>query len=355
MKHSIKQLQEKAVDLLKIMIEIPSYSRDEVAVANRIELELKKLDLSPRRIGNNIVINKNIDDTKPTILLNSHIDTVKPSASWTKEPHTALIEGEKLYGLGSNDAGASVVSLLMSYIWLVQKEQPYNLVFLASAEEEISGKNGIELALKKLPKIDFAIVGEPTEMLPAIAEKGLMVVDAVAYGKSGHAARNEGVNAIYKAMKDIQWISEYDFPKKSDLLGPIKMSATQISAGSKHNVVPDECHFVIDIRTNERYSNTEIFDIIDKHTNSEIKARSFRLNSSFTEHDHPFLLRTKAKGLTPYGSPTLSDQCLMKFSSIKMGPGHSSRSHSADEFIKISEINQAIEQYTNLLNDLRIK
>lgn len=352
MTYTIQELQNIAIELLKSMIEIPSYSREETAVADMLESKLNDLGLKPQRINNNLIINENYSADKPTILLNSHIDTVKPSTSWTKAPHEVTMEEDIMYGLGSNDAGASVVSLLASYLFLKQNTQAYNLIFLASAEEEISGKNGIELALKGLPNIDFAIVGEPTEMQPAIAEKGLMVIDAVAKGVAGHAAREEGVNAIYIAMKDIAWISSYAFPKVSKFLGPVKMSATKINAGSKHNVVPDECHFVLDVRPNELYSNDEVFNIIDKNTESEITARSYRLNSSFTDESHPFMTKVKAKGLTPYGSPTLSDQCLMNFSSVKMGPGHSSRSHTADEFIKLAEIKQAIVQYTELLDGL---
>ncbi len=350
--NDIELKTKKAVAILSQMINIPSYSREEDMVADFLFSELITMGIEVQREKNNIFILPIIDETKPTILLNAHIDTVRPSDSWTKQPHTALLEGDCLYGLGSNDDGASVVSLLMAYMELTKKEQAYNLVFLASAEEEVSGKNGVEYALQFLPKIDFAIVGEPTGMQPAIAEKGLMVVDALAKGKSGHAAREEGVNAIYKALKDIAWINSYQFPKESELLGPVKMSVTVINGGERHNVVPDSCHYVIDVRSNEKYSNQEIFSIIDEHTEAELTARSYRLNSSFTDKNHPFLLRVNKKGRLPYGSPTLSDQCLMNFPSIKMGPGQSARSHSADEFIKISEIQEAIELYIELLDGL---
>lgn len=353
--YNIEKNTEDAIDLLKQLIAIPSYSREETTAADMFEAAVTKMGAKAKRINNNILLSTEIDSSKPTILLNSHIDTVKPSSSWTKAPHEATEEGDIIYGLGSNDAGASLVSLLASYITLSSKEQPYNLLYLASAEEEISGANGIELALKELPHIDFAIVGEPTEMQPAIAEKGLMVIDATAKGKAGHAARNEGINAIYEAMEDIKWISTYEFEKVSAFLGPVKMSATQINGGTKHNVVPDECHFIMDVRPNELYSNAEIFEIIDKHTKAEMKPRSFRLNSSLTKEDHPFLLRAINKGLVPYGSPTLSDQCLMSFSSVKMGPGHSSRSHTADEYIKKSEIRNAIPLYVELLDGLKIE
>ena len=291
---------------------------------------------------------------KPTILLNSHIDTVKPVNGWRKQPFTAKIENGKLYGLGSNDAGASVVSLFQAYRHLSATEQAYNLIFLASCEEEVSGKNGIESVLSQLPPITLGIVGEPTEMHPAIAEKGLMVLDVTAHGKAGHAARNEGENAIYKALQDIQWFREYRFPKESSLLGPVKMSVTQVNAGTQHNVIPDLCNFVVDIRSNECYSNEELFAEICSHISSEAKARSFRLNSSHIDADHPFVKRAVAMGRIPFGSPTLSDQALMRFPSVKIGPGKSSRSHTADEYIVISEIEEAIKLYIELLDGLVI-
>ncbi len=349
---NIEQLTEEAIALLKQMINTPSYSREEAEVSLLFSEYIKTKGYQVRREKNNVILQTKIDPNKPTLLLNSHLDTVKPSASWTKDPHKALEEGDNLYGLGSNDAGASVVSLLMTFFELTKKEQAYNLIYLASVEEEVSGANGVERALKTLPHIDFAIVGEPTGFQPAIAEKGLMVIDGVAKGKSGHAAREEGINAIYIAMKDVQWASTYKFPKVSPFLGPVKMSVTQINAGDKHNVVPDECHFVMDIRSNEQYSNEEVFEIISSHMQSKLKARSYRLNSSLTDENHPFLQRVKAKGLIAYGSPTLSDQCLMRFPSIKMGPGESARSHTADEFIKRSEIKMAIKMYIELLDGL---
>lgn len=347
-----EQLTNQAIELLSLMINTPSYSREEEKVSFLFQKFVEDKGFRVTREHNNIIIMPTMDAQKPTILLNSHLDTVKPSSSWTKDPHHATMEGDRLYGLGSNDAGASVVSLLMAFMQLSQKEQAYNLIFMASAEEEVSGSNGVERALKTLPKIDFAIVGEPTEMHPAVAEKGLMVIDGVAKGKSGHAAREEGINAIYIAMKDVQWVSSYQFPKVSDLLGPVKMSVTVINAGERHNVVPDECHYVMDVRSNEKYSNEEVFTIIDEHTEAIMTPRSYRLNSSFTEAEHPFLLRALAQGRQPYGSPTLSDQCLMRFPTVKMGPGHSSRSHSADEFIKPSEIQEAISLYVELLDGL---
>ena len=286
------------------------------------------------------------------MLLNAHIDTVKPTCSWTISPFSPVIEDGKLYGLGTNDDGASVVSLLQVYRQIIQSPQQYNIVFLASCEEEVSGKNGIEQVLPLLPHIDVALVGEPTGMQPAIAEKGLMVIDVTAHGKSGHAARNEGENAIYKALDDIQWFRQFHFDKESPLLGPVKMSVTIIQAGTQHNVIPDQCKFTVDVRSNEFYSNEEIFKIICNHIQGEAQARSFRLNSSHITEDHPLVKRAIELGRIPFGSPTLSDQALMKFPSLKMGPGQSSRSHTANEYIELNEIKEAITLYYNILNGL---
>jgi acetylornithine deacetylase len=291
---------------------------------------------------------------KPTLLLNSHIDTVKPVSGWQKDPFTPTEVNGKLYGLGSNDAGASVVSLLHVFMELCRREQSYNLIFLASCEEEVSGENGIGSVLPQLPPISFALVGEPTEMQPAIAEKGLMVLDVTTFGKAGHAARDEGENAIYKSLQDIEWFRNYRFEKESPLLGPVKMSVTQINAGTQHNVIPDRCAFVVDIRSNELYSNEDLFEIVGQHVSGEIKARSFRLNSSRIPEEHPFVRKAIASGRKPFGSPTLSDQALMPFPSVKMGPGHSSRSHTAGEYIYIKEIEEAIGLYIQLLNGLSI-
>lgn len=351
----MEELYYEAVDLLKEMIETPSFSREEKNVADLVANYMQKQALSVQREGNNVwAICPHFDAKKKTILLNSHIDTVKPVVGWTKDPFCAIDEDDAIFGLGSNDAGASVVSLLHAFIHLIQKEQAYNLIFLASCEEEVSGKCGIELALTKLPPIEFAIVGEPTGMHPAIAEKGLMVLDCMSKGKAGHAARQEGVNAIYKAMKDIEWFSSYQFPKKTDLLGPVKMSVTMIEAGTQHNVVPDLCKYVVDVRSNECYSNKELLEFIQESTDAEITARSFRLNSSSISVDHPFVQRVVMLGKTPYGSPTLSDQALMAFPSVKIGPGDSARSHTADEYILRSEIREAIESYIILLDNLKI-
>lgn len=351
----MEELYYNAVDLLKEMIAIASLSREEDEVANHIEKYIRKNGFEPQRVDNNIWIQtSDYSEDKPTILLNSHIDTVKPVSAWTKDPFSPEEDGDILYGLGSNDAGASLVSLLHAFFALSNKEQSYNLIFLASCEEEVSGKNGVELALKSLPKIDLGVVGEPTGMNPAIAEKGLMVLDCISRGVSGHAARNEGVNAIYKAMKDIEWFSTYQFPKVSDLLGPVKMTVSMINAGTQHNVVPDKCEFVIDVRSNELYSNKELYDIINEHTDCEVKERSFRLNSSRISMDHPFVQRALMIGKEAYGSPTLSDQSLMSFPTVKIGPGDSARSHTADEYILKSEIREAIELYVKLLDGLKL-
>lgn len=345
-----------AIDILKGMISRPSFSRDEGLVADFLQQTWEKAGYKVNRSGNNLwLIAPGFDIEKPTLLLNSHVDTVKPASGWTRDPFTPEeTDEERLYGLGSNDAGASVVSLYECFRVLSEKEQPYNLIFLASCEEEVSGKNGLESVLSKLPPIAFAVVGEPTGMRPAVAEKGLMVLDCVSIGKSGHAARNEGINAIYLAMKDMEWFHTYQFPEKSDFLGPVKMSVTMIHAGTQHNVVPDRCEFTVDIRTNEFYSNERLFELIKQQVSCEVKARSFRLNSTRTDMNHPFVQRALLLGKTPFGSPTLSDQALMPFPSVKMGPGDSARSHAADEYIELMEIREAIDTYVRLLDGLEL-
>lgn len=349
----INHLTHEATDLLIKMVSIPSVSREEKEVADFLEKVLSDYGLNPHRNGHNIwSICPTYDPSKPTLLLNAHIDTVKPTSSWTISPFSPVIEDGKLYGLGTNDDGASVISLLQVYRQIIQSPQQYNIVFLASCEEEVSGKNGIEQVLPLLPHIDVALVGEPTGMQPAIAEKGLMVIDVTAHGKSGHAARNEGENAIYKALDDIQWFRQFHFDKESPLLGPVKMSVTIIQAGTQHNVIPDQCKFTVDVRSNEFYSNEEIFKIICNHIQGKAQARSFRLNSSHITEDHPLVKRTIELGRIPFGSPTLSDQALMKFPSLKMGPGQSSRSHTANEYIELNEIKEAITLYYNILNGL---
>lgn len=341
-----------AVELLKELIATPRVSRDETKAADKMEAKMREWGLNPRREANNLwVVSDNFDETKQTILLNAHIDTVKPVATWTKNPYEPLMEGDKLFGLGSNDCGGGLVTLLQVFRILNSQPRAYNLIYLASAEEEVSGKNGVEHVLPMLPRIDVAIVGEPTGMQPAIAEKGLMVVDGYAKGVSGHAARNEGVNAIYEALDDLVWLRDYRFGKESPLLGPTKMTVTQVESGTQHNVIPDSLHFVLDIRTNEYYQNEYVFAFLQKHMKrSELKARSFRLHSSSIPADHPLIKRCLDLGLKPFGSPTLSDQALMPFASFKLGPGESKRSHSADEYICISEIEHALDLYLQILN-----
>lgn len=346
-----QQYTSEAISLLSHLIATPSVSRDERRAADIMEEELTRCGFTPHREANNVwAIGPCQREDRPTLLLNAHIDTVKPVASYTRNPYEPSLEDGTLYGLGSNDCGGGLVSLLQVFRELSASDRcPYNLVYLASAEEEVSGKDGISRALPLLPHIDVAIVGEPTGMQPAVAEKGLMVVDITAHGKSGHAARNEGVNAIYEALDDLCWIRSHRFDRVSQFLGPTKMQATVINAGTQHNVVPDECKIVVDVRTNELYTNEEVFDIISSHCKSECRARSFRLHSSRIDLHHPLVERCVALGLQPFGSPTLSDQALMPFASLKLGPGQSARSHSANEYIKVSEIEHAIGLYLRLL------
>ncbi len=345
----------EALNLLKVLISTPSMSREEEAAANALQNYMERSGILTNRSGNNVwCVSPQFSLDKPTLLLNSHIDTVKPVSGWQKQPFTPTEVNGKLYGLGSNDAGGSLVCLFQTFCRLTRKEQPYNLIFLASCEEEVSGKNGIESVLPKLPPIALGIVGEPTEMQPAIAEKGLMVLDVTAHGKAGHAAREEGDNAIYHALTDIEWFRTYRFERVSPLLGPVKMSVTQINAGTQHNVIPDRCSFVVDIRSNELYTNEELFSLISQHISSEVTARSFRLNSSHIDASHPVVRRAVELGRTPYGSPTLSDQALMPFPSVKIGPGKSSRSHTANEYILIRELEEALDLYYELLDGLVI-
>lgn len=341
---------QDAVELLKRLISTPSVSREEAQAADLLEQQIRDWGMPTRRIGHNVLIQESIDPQKPTMLLNAHIDTVKPVSTWTRDPFVPSVEDDRLYGLGANDCGGGLVSLLQVYRILRDKPLAYNLIYLASCEEEVSGENGFRLALPELPHVDLAIVGEPTGMQPAIAEKGLMVIDGVAHGKSGHAARDEGVNAIYEALDDLVWLRDYRFKKTSPLLGPTKMTVTVLNSGTQHNVIPDECHFVIDVRTNEYYQNEYLFSFLQKHVKSELKARSFRLSSSHIPVGHPLVQRCIQMGMCPFGSPTLSDQALMPFKSLKLGPGESSRSHSADEFVCISEIEKAISTYVTLIN-----
>lgn len=350
-------LADSAIDLLKNLIATPSFSREEAPAAECVAafFDAKKIPFQ-RHLNNIWARNRHWQEGKPTLLLNSHIDTVKPATGWQRDPfHPGIEEDDILYGLGSNDAGGPLVSLLATFVHFYERSDlPVNLIMAATAEEEISGANGIAALLPELGQIDFAIVGEPTQMRMAIAEKGLMVIDGEARGLAGHAAREEGVNAIYIALEDIQLIRNLELERVSALLGKVKMSVTQIEAGKQHNVVPDSCRFVIDVRTNECYRNEEVFDLLQSKVQSELKARSFRLNSSGIALEHPLVQSGLQLGLPYFGSPTLSDQALMPFPSLKIGPGDSARSHTADEYIRLSEIRAGIALYSQLIEGIKI-
>jgi len=396
---AIEQLTSEAVELLKRLIATPRTSRNEAEAATLYADYLAAKGFTPCREANNVwVMAPDYDEHRPTLLLNAHLDTVKAVDGWTRDPLTPTIEGDRLYGLGSNDDGASLVALTAAFCHVVKSQvsgfkiqdsgsiseraegkpstlnpQPparpngtldhsrnLNLILLASAEEEVSGRDGIERVLPLLPKIDVALVGEPTGMQPAIAEKGLMVLDITAHGRAGHAARNEGDNALYHAIDDINWIRNYQFPKVSPLLGPVKMTATIIQAGTQHNVIPDSCTFTVDVRSNDCYTNQELFETVQAHVQSDVRVRSFRLGSSRIEPGHPLVQSILALGPTvdglprqPFGSPTLSDQALMHWPSLKMGPGQSARSHTADEYIRIPELHAAIDDYIQLMKHVR--
>lgn len=352
----VETLTQDAINLLKVLIETKSFSKTEDKSADKIEEYFREQAIPFSRLKNNVYArNKYFNPELPTILLNSHHDTVKPNVSWTYNPFLATEIDDKIIGLGSNDAGASLVSLLAVFTFYYHRPNlKYNLIIAATAEEEISGKEGIELLLPNLPEIDFAIVGEPTEMNLAVAEKGLMVLDCTANGIAGHAARNEGENAIYKALKDIEWFRTYDFEKISETLGPVKMSVTIINAGSQHNVVPDTCTFTVDVRATDAYTLEETLAIIKQNVVSEIIPRSIRLRPSSIDLQHPIVQSGKALGLKTYGSPTLSDQALMPFQTLKCGPGKSERSHTADEYILRSEIISGIELYIKMLQNVLV-
>ena len=349
-----EDLYNLAIGLLKELIITPSLSREEDAAALVVERFLNSQGIQANRLKNNVWAgNKYFDPEKYSILLNSHIDTVKPNKDYTRDPFKADEKTGKLYGLGSNDAGGCLVSLIVVFLYFYNRHDlKFNLLLAATAEEEISGINGIEALLPLLRNIDFALVGEPTQMQMAIAEKGLMVVDCIAQGSSGHAAREEGVNAIYKAVDDIQWFRNFSFPKVSQMLGPVKMNVTIINAGTQHNVIPASCTFTADIRINDCYTHEEILEIIREHVSCEVKARSVRLKSTSIAHDHPVVKAGLNLGLQPYGSATLSDKALMPFPALKIGPGDSARSHMADEYIYTDEIKKGIEIYIQLLNEV---
>jgi len=353
MSEQINILQQQAIELLKELIATPSFSKEEEETAAIIGKFFALKGIPASRVGNNIyALNKNYDAAKPSVLLNSHHDTVKPNKGYTQDPFTPIEKDGKLFGLGSNDAGGCLVSLIATFLHFYEKENlSHNIVFAASAEEEISGVNGIELVLPYLGNINFGIVGEPTKMEMAVAERGLMVIDCVANGKAGHAARNEGVNALYIAIEDIDWIRNCKFDKVSPLLGESRMTVTIIGTDNQqHNVVPPQCKFVIDVRVNELYTFDEILDSLKQNLKSQFKPRTTRMKSTSIPMDHPLIKAGIELGRGYYGSPTTSDKALMPFPALKMGPGDSARSHTADEFVYVDEIKEGIELYIKLLN-----
>ena len=340
---------------MKQLIAIPSFSKEDNETANAIEKFLNEKNIKTNKYLNNVwAVNKYFDKKKFTVLLNSHHDTVKPNADFTNNPFEAIEKDGKLFGLGSNDAGGPLVSLVAAFVHFYDAEDlAFNLILAATAEEEISGHDGIEILLPQLPKIDCGIVGEPTLMKMAIAEKGLLVLDCTAHGIAGHAARNEGINAIYKAMSDIHWFSTFQFEKTSSFLGPVHMAVTSVSTQNKaHNIVPSECSFTVDIRVNEFYSFDDIINEVRKNIQSEVMPRSTRLKPSFIEESHPLVIAGSSIGLESYGSPTCSDRALMNFPTLKLGPGDSARSHSADEYIFVDEIKDGIQKCIFLLQNL---
>lgn len=349
-----QRLHDIAIELLKLLIATPSFSREEDKTAELLISFFQQQGITTHRKGNNVwAVNQHFDTSKPSILLNSHHDTVKPNPGYTRDPFAPTIEDGKLYGLGSNDAGGPLVSLIATFLnFHDRKDLTYNIVFVASAEEEISGTNGIELIWSELAAIDFAIVGEPTLTDIAIAEKGLLVLDCVSKGKAGHAAREEGINAIYEALKDIKWFRNYRFPKISSSLGEIKMSVTVINAGQAHNQVPADCKFTVDIRVTDAYTLEEVLETVKQNVTCSVNARSLRLKSSGVSENHPVVRAGRKIGKKLYGSPTTSDQALIPVPSIKMGPGDSARSHSADEFIYTKEIEEGINSYISLLSEI---
>lgn len=380
----------KMAEILQGMVRIPSFSREEGNVADFLEGQLVEMGFRPHRLGNNLWLDsveaggypcvellglecvaaagrgdaasvqaagqskcgESLEKIagKPVILLNAHIDTVHPAASYTRDPFSPDIENGIMYGLGTNDDGASVVALLAAYIDLISRPQQYRLIWSATAEEEVCGKGGIEAIFPEIGDIALGIMGEPTKMEMAIAERGLMVLDCTAAGKSGHAAREEGINAIYKALPDIEWFRTYRFQKVSPYLGLVKMSVTQINAGVQHNIVPDKCGFVVDVRSNGMYSNPELLSLIKSSVSCDVKERSTRLGSSHISETHPIVLRAKSMGIPLFGSATTSNQTLSPFTTVKIGPGDSARSHTADEYILLDEIRHGIDTYVRLLD-----
>ncbi|WP_025142283.1 M20 family metallo-hydrolase [Pedobacter jeongneungensis] len=347
----LENIQKESLDLLRQLIRIQSFSKEEDRTANLIAQFLEERGVKIQRKMNNVwAYNKHFDANKRTLLLNSHHDTVKPNSGYTRDPYDAAIEGDKLFGLGSNDAGGCLVSLIGAFLYYYEQENlKYNICLAATAEEEISGNNGLELVLPDLGELEFGIVGEPTEMNLAIAERGLLVLDCVSHGKAGHAAREEGENAIYKALKDIEWFRNYQFPKVSEVFGPLKMTVTIINAGSQHNVVPANCTFTVDVRVTDAYTNEEVLEIIRANVDCDVTPRSIRLKPSSIDKNHPVVQAGVALGRTTYGSPTTSDQALLDIPSVKCGPGFSGRSHMADEFLYVREVAEGVEGYVNML------
>ena len=350
----MEKIIEGSIGLLMDLIRTQSFSKEEDQTAEIIDTYLINHGVETHRELNNVwAFNKYYDPSKPTVLLNSHHDTVHPNKDYTRDPFLPEVIDGKLYGLGSNDAGGCLVSLIGTFLnYYDKKDLKYNFVLAATAEEEISGLHGLEYVVPKLGELEFAIVGEPTQMHLAIAEKGLMVLECKAPGKSGHAAREEGENAIYNAMKDIAWFESFRFPKESEIFGPIKMSVTMISAGTQHNVVPSSCDFVVDVRITDAYTNDEVLDIVHANTISEIHPRSTRLKPSSIDKNHPIVQAGVALGRETYGSPTTSDQALLSIPSLKLGPGDSARSHTADEFIYVKEIEEGIPLYIKMLDQI---
>jgi acetylornithine deacetylase len=347
-------LYPEALQLLKRLVAMPSFSKEEDGTASIIEAFLSDKAIDCERHLNNVwARNKFFDPSKPTILLNSHHDTVKPNSNYTNDPFAPVERDGKLYGLGSNDAGGCLVSVIAAFLHFYDRDDlRYNIIIAATAEEEISGVNGVEALLPLLGNVDCAIVGEPTGMNMAVAEKGLLVIDCVAHGTPGHAARNEGDNAIYKAMEDVAWFQQFQFDKVSPLLGPVKMNVTMINAGSQHNVIPGTCSFTVDCRINECYTHEEVLQTIRENVASEVTPRSMRLRATGIALEHPLVAAGLRLDRTYYGSPTMSDKALMPFPALKMGPGDSARSHMADEYVFLNEIEEGIDIYIQLLNGL---
>ncbi|MGN1232208.1 MAG: M20/M25/M40 family metallo-hydrolase [Candidatus Cryptobacteroides sp.] len=343
------------IDILKGLVSIPSLSRQEKDAADYLEGRLSGIGLAPLRKGNNLWIEEaGRGDGRPVVLLNAHIDTVKPAPGYTRDPFTPFEDGDRIYGLGTNDDGASLVAMLEAFIRLLPTGRGFRMVWSATAEEEVCGEGGLDSILPELGNIDLAIVGEPTGMRMAVAEKGLIVLDCTAHGRSGHAARDEGENAIYNALKDIEWFRNHRFERVSDYLGPVRMSVTMINSGLQHNVVPDTCNFVVDVRPNGLYSNEELLEIIRNSVSCDVVPRSLRHGSSHIARDHPVVRRAESIGTELFGSPTTSNQTLLDFPSVKIGPGDSARSHTADEYILKSEIADAVELYVKLLQGLTL-